>query len=222
VIRLLLIEDEERLVATLTQGLRTADIEVTSHTTGREGLQRALYDRFDIMVLDIGLPDQEGFTVLRKLRASGSDLPVIILTARTSAEDTVRGLERGADDYMAKPFSFDELVARVRLRARDPESGNATAPSSGTIRVGSCELDPVDRTLLAGGHEIPLSPREFQLAQLLMSRQGEVVQRAEALEEVWGGAAKDNVLDVYIRYLRTHLGADAIETVRGVGYRFVG
>ncbi|WP_297083630.1 response regulator transcription factor [uncultured Demequina sp.] len=221
-IRLLLIEDEERLVASLTQGLRTADIEVTALSTGREGLQRALYDRFDIMVLDIGLPDQEGFTVLRKLRAHGSDLPVIILTARTSAEDTVRGLERGADDYMPKPFSFDELVARIRLRARNPGSGYDTITSSGMIRVGSCELDPVERTLLSGGAEVPLSPREFQLAQLLMSRQGEVVPRTEALEEVWGGAAKDNVLDVYIRYLRTHLGPDAIETVRGVGYRFVG
>lgn len=219
-IRMLLVEDEERLVATLTQGLRTADIAVTSARTGREGLALATEAEFDIMVLDIGLPDQEGFTVLRRLRGTGSDLPVIILTARTSAEDTVRGLERGADDYMAKPFSFDELVARVRLRAREP--GEGEKPETGTIRVGRCELDPVDRTLLCGGAEIPLSPREFQLAQLLMSRRGEVVPRADALTEVWGAAAKDNVLDVYIRYLRTHLGPDAIETVRGVGYRFVG
>ncbi|GIG54853.1 response regulator transcription factor [Demequina activiva] len=219
-IRMLLVEDEDKLVATLTQGLRTADIAVTSARTGREGLALAIENDFDIMVLDIGLPDQEGFTVLRRLRATGSDLPVIILTARTSAEDTVRGLERGADDYMAKPFSFDELVARVRLRARTP--GEGEQPETGTLRVGRCELDPVDRTLLCGGAEIPLSPREFQLAQLLMSRRGEVVPRADALNEVWGAAAKDNVLDVYIRYLRTHLGPDAIETVRGVGYRFVG
>ena len=219
-IRMLLVEDEDRLVATLTKGLRTADIEVTSARTGREGLALAVDGDFDIMVLDIGLPDQEGFTVLRRLRSTGSDLPVIILTARTSAEDTVRGLERGADDYMPKPFSFDELVARVRLRARERAEGGA--PESGTLRIGRCELDPSDRTLLCGGAEIPLSPREFQLAQLLMSRRGEVVPRADALTEVWGAAAKDNVLDVYIRYLRTHLGPDSIETVRGVGYRFVG
>lgn len=219
-IRLLLVEDEDRLVASLTQGLRTADIDVTSARTGREGLRLALENGYDIMVLDIGLPDQEGFTVLRRLRASGSELPVIILTARTSAEDTVRGLERGADDYMAKPFSFDELVARIRLRARTPATrGDEDSPA---IAIGRCELDPVDRTLIANGVEVPLSPREFQLAQLLMSRRGDVVPRAEALQEVWGGAAKDNVLDVYIRYLRSHLGADAIETVRGVGYRFVG
>ncbi|WP_371327668.1 response regulator transcription factor [Demequina sp. NBRC 110053] len=217
---MLLVEDEERLIASLTQGLRTADIAVTSARTGRDGLRMAIEDGFDIMVLDIGLPDQEGFTVLRKLRASGSDLPVIILTARSSAEDTVRGLERGADDYMPKPFSFDELVARIRLRARIPAEVAAT--ETRTIKVGRCELDPMERTLVCDGAEIPLSPREFQLAQLLMSRQGEVVNRAEALEEVWEGAAKDNVLDVYIRYLRAHLGADAIETVRGVGYRFVG
>ena len=219
-IRMLLVEDEERLVTSLEKGLRTADVAVTSVRTGRDGLRLALEGDFDIMVLDIGLPDQEGFTVLRRLRAQGSDLPVIILTARTSAEDTVRGLERGADDYMPKPFSFDELVARIRLRARArPEASEADGE---TLRVGRCELDPVDRTLMCDGLDVPLSPREFQLAHLLMSRGGEVVPRADALQEVWGSAARDNVLDVYIRYLRTHLGTRAIETVRGVGYRFVG
>lgn len=219
-IRMLLVEDEVRLVESLVKGLRTAEIEVTAERTGRDGLRLALEGDFDIMVLDIGLPDQEGFTVLRKLRAAGSDLPVIILTARTSAEDTVRGLERGADDYMPKPFSFDELVARIRLRARPrPEEDPGSAQ---LIRVGRCELDPIERTLACDGLDVPLSPREFQLAHLLMSRGGEVVQRADALQEVWGSAARDNVLDVYIRYLRAHLGQHAIETVRGVGYRFVG
>ncbi|MDE0572410.1 response regulator transcription factor [Demequina sp. B12] len=218
-IRLLLVEDEDKLVATLVPGLKTADIEADAVRTGREGLERALHGDYDIMVLDIGLPDQEGFTVLRKLRAAGSDLPIIILTARTSAEDTVRGLERGADDYMAKPFVFDELVARIRLRARPPEEGGAP---EGVIRVGRCDLDPAERTLTCDGAEVPLSPREFQLAHLLISRGGEVVPRAEALDHVWGSATRDNVLDVYIRYLRSHLGAEAIETVRGVGYRFVG
>ncbi len=217
---MLLVEDETRLVESLQKGLRTAGIEVTAVRTGREGLRLAVDGDFDIMVLDIGLPDQEGFTVLRKLRATGSDLPVIILTARTSAEDTVRGLERGADDYMAKPFSFDELVARIRLRARSrPEQVRSSAQ---LIQVGRCELDPIERTLACDGIDVPLSPREFQLAQLLMSRGGDVVPRADALHEVWGSATRDNVLDVYIRYLRTHLGPDAIETVRGVGYRFVG
>lgn len=219
-IRMLLVEDEERLVESLVKGLRTAKVEVTAARTGRDGLRLALEGDFDIMVLDIGLPDQEGFTVLRKLRAANSDLPVIILSARTSAEDTVRGLERGADDYMAKPFSFDELVARVRLRARPPES--ADGPRDGILTVGRCDLDPIERTLTWDGVEIPLSPREFQLAHLLIARGGEVLTRAEALQEVWGSAAQDNVLDVYIRYLRTHLGPHAIETVRGVGYRFVG
>ncbi|MFN3865659.1 MAG: response regulator transcription factor [Demequina sp.] len=219
-IRMLLVEDEARLVDTLVKGLRTADVDATAVRTGRDGLQLALEGDFDIMVLDIGLPDQEGFTVLRRLRAAGSDLPVIILTARTSAEDTVRGLERGADDYMAKPFSFDELVARVRLRSRvRPEEHHSAAQ---LIRVGRCELDPIERTLTCEGLDVPLSPREFQLAHLLMARGGQVVPRADALQEVWGSAARDNVLDVYIRYLRTHLGPHAIETVRGVGYRFVG
>lgn len=219
-IRALLVEDEARLVQSLLPGLKTAAIDADAVSTGREGLELALSGRYDIMILDIGLPDQEGFTVLRKLRAAGSELPVIVLTARTSAEDTVRGLERGADDYMAKPFVFDELVARIRLRVE-----RATVDSDGddsVIRVGDCELDALERTLSCAGERVSLSPREYQLAHLLMSHQGRVVTRAQALEKVWGSAARENVLDVYIRYLRSHVGADAIETVRGVGYRFVG
>jgi DNA-binding response OmpR family regulator len=215
---LLLVEDEPRLVASLTDGLMTAGHRVTHAGTGRDALTLTSQQDFDLMILDIGLPDQEGFTVLRKVRATGSDLPVIILTARTSAEDTVRGLERGADDYMAKPFSFDELLARIRLRARRPEE----AADDPTLMVGRCELNPIARTLTCDGEEVSVSPREFQLAQLLMSRGGDVVTRAEALDHVWGSASRENVLDVYIRYLRSRLGADAIETVRGVGYRFVG
>lgn len=215
---LLLVEDEPRLVASLTGGLTTAGHRVTHAGTGRQALALTSERDFDLMILDIGLPDQEGFTVLRKVRASGSDLPVIILTARTSAEDTVRGLERGADDYMAKPFSFDELLARIRLRARRP----AEATGDPVLTVGRCELNPLARTLTCDGREVPVSPREFQLAHLLMARGGDVVTRAEALDHVWGSASRDNVLDVYVRYLRSHLGASAIETVRGVGYRFIG
>ncbi len=216
--RILLIEDEEMLVASLVDGLRTAGIETLHARTGRDGLALAVKESLDLMILDIGLPDQEGFTVLRRLRAAGSDLPVIILTARTSAEDTVRGLERGADDYMAKPFSFEELLARIRLRARRA----AEAPADPTLRIGRCVLDPITRELTCEGELVALSPREFQLAHLLMSRGGEVVTRAEALAHVWDSGARENVLDVYIRYLRTRLGADAIATVRGVGYRFLG
>jgi len=217
--RLLLVEDEERLVASLTDGLRTAQIDVTSVGTGREGLELASSGDFDVMVLDIGLPDQEGFTVLRRLRAAGSDLPVIILTARSSAEDVVHGLERGADDYMPKPFSFDELLARIRLRARKPAEPD---PLTDVIEVGRCVLDPVARTLHVGGEPVALSNREFQLAHLLMLNAPQVVTRAEALEHVWGSAAAANVLDVYIRYLRSRLGAKAIQTVRGQGYLFLG
>ena len=217
--KLLLVEDEERLVSSLTDGLRTAQIEVTAVRTGREGLDLAKTGDFDIMVLDIGLPDQEGFTVLRKLRAAGSTLPVIILTARTSAEDVVHGLERGADDYMPKPFSFDELLARIRLRSRKTADED---PATAVIAAGRCVLDPLQRTLEVDGEEVALSNREFQLAHLLMSHAGSVVTRAEALEHVWGSATRDNVLDVYVRYLRSRMGAHAIKTVRGEGYIFVG
>ncbi len=216
--RLLLVEDEERLAASIAEGLAIAGFSVDRVATGREGLASARSGDFDLMILDIGLPDQEGFTVLRKLRAAGSELPVIILTARTSAEDTVRGLERGADDYMPKPFSFDELVARIRLRARRQTED----PDDPVIRLGRCTLDTQERVLTCDDERVDLSPRELQLATLLMTHRGEVVSRAEALEHVWGSASKDNVLDVYIRYLRGRLGTNAIETVRGVGYRFVG
>lgn len=215
---LLLIEDEERLVASLTDAFRTAGITVTHARTGRDGLAAALAHDFDLVLLDIGLPDQEGFTVLRRIRAAGNTVPVIILTARTSAEDTVRGLERGADDYMAKPFSLDELLARIRLRARRLPD----APTDPTIEVGRAVLDPHARVLTWEGDPVQLSPREFQLAQLLIERAGMPVTRAQALDHVWGSAARDNVLDVYIRYLRGRLAADAIETVRGVGYVFRG
>lgn len=217
--RLLLVEDEERLVTSLVDGLRTAQIDVTAVGTGREGLELAKSGDFDVMVLDIGLPDQEGFTVLRKLRATGSDLPVIILTARTSAEDVVRGLERGADDYMPKPFSFAELLARIRLRERRI---GAADPATAVIEAGRCVLDPMTRTLEVDGEQVSLSNREFQLAHLLMSHAGQTVTRAEALEHVWGSASRDNVLDVYIRYLRSRMGASAIKTIRGEGYQFVG
>ncbi len=217
--RLLLVEDEERLVTSLVDGLRTAQIDVTAVGTGREGLELAKSGDFDVMVLDIGLPDQEGFTVLRKLRATGSDLPVIILTARTSAEDVVRGLERGADDYMPKPFSFAELLARIRLRERRI---GAADPATAVIEAGRCVLDPMTRTLEVNGEQVSLSNREFQLAHLLMSHAGQTVTRAEALEHVWGSASRDNVLDVYIRYLRSRMGASAIKTIRGEGYQFLG
>lgn len=217
-IRLLLVEDEDRLATQLSEGLRTVQMDVTWVRTGREGLTLAKTGDFDIVLLDIGLPDQEGFTVLRRLRSAGSRLPVIILTARTSAEDTVKGLEHGADDYMPKPFSFDELVLRVRLRTRrgEPDSG-----VSGVIVAGACALDPVQRTVECDGEPFKLSNREFQLLDLLMRNAGEVVTRQAALDHVWGSSAGANVLDVYIGYLRSRLGAEAIETVRGRGFKFV-
>jgi DNA-binding response OmpR family regulator len=217
-IRVLLVEDEDRLATQLSAGLRTVQMDVTWVKTGREGLTLAKSGGFDLLVLDIGLPDQEGFTVLRRLRSAGSRLPVIILTARTSAEDTVRGLEHGADDYMPKPFSFDELVLRIRLRMRRDDPHDA---ASGVVVAGRCVLDPVQRTVESDGEPVKLSNREFQLLDLLMRNAGDVVTRQAALDHVWGGAAGANVLDVYIGYLRSRLGSEAIETVRGRGFRFV-
>ena len=217
--RLLLVEDEERLAASLVTGLATAQIDVTAVGTGREGLEHALKGDFDIMLLDIGLPDQEGFTVLRKIRASGSDLPVIILTARPAPRTPSAGSSAArTTTWQSRSPSTSSSRAFGCASAATPQP---TRPPQ-CSRPGNCVLDPIARTLELDGEPVSLSNREFQLAQLLMSRAGDVVTRAEAMEHVWGSAAHENVLDVYIGYLRSRLGADAIETVRGKGYRFRG
>jgi DNA-binding response OmpR family regulator len=168
-------------------------------------------------VLDLGLPDQDGFTVLRRIREARNDTPVIILTARSSVDDTVAGLENGADDYMAKPFRFEELLARVRLRLR------TEAPTSdmSTLSSGNLQLDLRTRRATIDGKEIDLSAREFALAEAFLRNPGQVLSREQLLSRVWGYDFDpgSNVVDVYVRYLRNKLGAERFATVRGMGYR---
>ncbi|MDO5051430.1 MAG: response regulator transcription factor [Pseudoclavibacter sp.] len=215
---ILIVEDEERIRAFLTKGLRAAGFASTAVGTGREGLELAASGEFDLVVLDIGLPDTDGFAVLDELRGSGVQAPVIVLTARTSVTDTVHGLETGADDYMPKPFRFEELLARIRLRLRSrPESA---AGDTLLEREGLC-MDLRARRVLLDGRPVELSAREFSLAQTLLEHAGQALTREQLLSRVWGYDfdPNSNVVDVYIRYLRRKLGAERIETVRGVGYR---
>jgi DNA-binding response OmpR family regulator len=174
------------------------------------------------VVLDIGLPGMDGFELLEQLRAQGSRVPVIVLTARDSVTDTVSALEGGADDYMPKPFRFAELNARIRLRLRHGTAAQAERPAS--LSAGGVLLDLRTRRARVAGRDVDLSAREFALAEVFLTNPGQVLSREQLLDHVWGldFDPGSNVVDVYVGYLRRKFGADTITTVRGMGYRFNG
>ena len=219
--QILILEDEQRIASFVSKGLRAEGHQPTVVADGRVGLDEALSGRFDLMVLDIGLPGMDGFQVLDQLRSQGSRMPVIILTARDSVTDTVAALDSGADDYMAKPFRFAELMARVRLRLRTADTSEQR-PHEEVLEVAGVVLDRRTRRVSAEGQELDLSAREFTLAEIFMLNPGQVLTREQLLDHVWGYDFDpgSNVVDVYVGYLRKKLGSQAIETVRGVGYRF--
>ncbi len=215
---ILIAEDEPRISSMLEKGLRGAGFDPVTKNDGREALHSALGGSFDLMLLDVGLPSMDGFEVLRRLRASNGTLPVIMLTARTSARDSVAGLTGGADDYVPKPFRFDELLARIQLRMRRPE-----ATDTMRLRHEGLELDLRTRRVSVDGRTVELSSRESALAEELLRHPDQILSRDHLLSRVWGFDFDpgSNVVDVYVRYLRAKLGADRIETVRGLGYRLV-
>ncbi|MFI6296363.1 response regulator transcription factor [Nonomuraea sp. NPDC050790] len=214
--RILIAEDEARIAAFVEKGLRGNGFVTTVVEDGEAAFEYARSGEFDLMVLDIGLPLSDGFTVLRRLRQARVTLPVIILTARDSVADTVAGLEGGADDYIPKPFAFEELLARVRLRLRTERTPEVTV-----LRVGDLSLDLRSRRVHVGGHVVELSAREFALAEVFCRHPDQVLTREQLLSHVWGFDFDpgSNVVDVYVRYLRKKIGADRIETLRGTGYR---
>ena len=214
--RILIVEDEDRIVSFLTKGL-----EANGHSTMAVGdgiTAAAVADDadFDLMVLDVGLPGQDGFAVLADVRARGVRMPVIILTARDATSDTVAGFDAGADDYVTKPFRFEELLARVRARLREQGTIEQTMLESGDV-----VLDLRRRSVRVEDRTVELSSREFALAEALFRHPGQVLSREQLLSMVWGYdfEPESNVVDVYIGYLRRKLGAARIETVRGMGYR---
>jgi DNA-binding response OmpR family regulator len=214
--RILVAEDEERISSFVEKGLRSAGYTPVVVARGDDALELALGGTFDLVLLDVGLPGMDGFEVLRRLRASDTSLPVIMLTARTAVSDTVAGLDGGANDYIPKPFKFDELVARIRLRLRD---AGQNAPT--ILTRGDLSLDLRTRRATVGDRVVDLSAREFALAEEFLSHPEQVLSREQLLSRVWGldFDPGSNVVDVYVRYLRAKLGADSIETVRGMGYR---
>jgi DNA-binding response OmpR family regulator len=214
--RILVAEDEDRISTFIEKGLRSAGFTTEVVTTGPDALDLALGGGFDLVILDIGLPGMDGFEVLRRLRVADAELPVIVLTARTSADDTLAVLEGGANDYMPKPFRFDELLARVRLRMAD-----AHRSVESVLAVPGLQLDLHSRRAIVGDKQVELSAREFALAEELMRNPDRVLSREQLLSRVWGYDFDpgSNVVDVYIGYLRAKLGGEHIETVRGMGYR---
>jgi DNA-binding response OmpR family regulator len=217
--RILVVEDDQRLARQLRKGMEEQDLNVTLAFNGLEGLEAARQSHFDVLVLDVMLPGLDGFSLVRRLRALESTTPILLLTARDSADDIVTGLDAGADDYLTKPFSLKVLLARLRALSRRKE-----VEPRNELCVGNVVLDPVTHTVTSEGLTIDLTRTEFLLLETLMRASGRVITRDRLIDSVWGNEreVESNTLDVYVRLLRTKLeraGAPKIiQTVRGVGY----
>jgi DNA-binding response OmpR family regulator len=216
VTRVLIAEDEDRIAAFLQKGLRANGFTTTIVSDGEAAINLARDANYDLLVLDLGLPLRDGQEVLRQIRERGEQMPVIILTARHGVENTIAGLEAGADDYVTKAFVFEEFLARVRARLRTPHITEVT-----TLEAGPVTLDLRTRQAYVGGRRVALSAREFLLAETFVRHQGEVLSREHLLSRVWGYDFDpgSNIVDVYIGYLRRKLGHSLLETVRSMGYR---
>ena len=218
--RVLVVEDEIKMASLIRRGLREAGLAADVAIKGEDALWMAQGSPYDAIVLDVMLPGLDGFEICRRLREQGVWAPVLMLTARDSVEDRVAGLDGGADDYLVKPFSFSELLARLRALARRGPIERATL-----LRAGDLQLDPAAHRVWRGEHEIDLSAKEFALLEIFMRRPGEVLSRYALLEHAWDYdyENRSNVVDVYVRYLREKVdrpfGVESIETVRGAGYR---
>ncbi len=218
--RVLVVEDETKMAGLLKRGLEEAGHVADVAQTGIDAIWLATEVAYDAIVLDVMLPDVDGFEVCRRLRAAGRWQPILMLTARDGVADRVAGLDAGADDYLTKPFSFSELFARLRALGR-----RGTHERPALVRVGDLCLDPAGRRVTRGETEVELTGKEFSLLEFLMRHAGDVVTRTQMIEHVWDFAydGDSNVVDVYVRYLRMKVdrpfGRDSIQTVRGSGYR---
>lgn len=214
--RVLVVDDEPKMADLLARGLREEGYAADIAGSGEDAFWMAQAVAYDVIVLDLMLPGVNGFETCRELRSAGVWSPVLMLTARDAVEDRIAGLDVGADDYLLKPFSFGELLARLRALVRRAPRERPTA-----VEVGVLRLDPATRRAWRGKTELRLSAKSFALLEAFMRRPGEVLSRGQLLEAAWdmGFESRSNIVDVYVRSLREQIGAGAIETVRGVGYR---
>jgi DNA-binding response OmpR family regulator len=215
--RVLLVDDEQRIVNFVRRGLEAEGLEVDPAGGGEEGLRLALSRSYDLVILDLVMPDMDGLSVLQQILERKPSQPVLVLSALSDTASKVRSLELGAEDYLSKPFSLEELLARVRARLRTAARADQTK-----LAVGPTTLDLIRRQVDDGSGPVPLADREFLLLQELMRHAGRSVSKERLLSSVWGYHFDpgSNVVDVYVRRLRAKLGPDAITTIRGVGYRF--
>jgi two-component system OmpR family response regulator len=218
--RVLLVEDEPKMASLLRSGLRDEGLLADVAVNGREGVWAATEHTYDVVIIDVMLPDVDGFDVCRRIRATDASTPILMLTARSAVDDRVAGLDAGADDYLVKPFAFDELLARLRALLR---RGPVSRPS--VLTIGDLRLDPVARRVWRGEQEVVLTAQEFSLLQTLTRRPGQVLSREQLTHLAWDIAGEDrsNIVDVCVRGLRNRIdrpfGRHSVQTVRGVGYR---
>jgi two-component system, OmpR family, response regulator QseB len=219
--RILIIEDEARISAFLEKGFQSNGFITTVASNGRDGIEMAMSNEFDLVLLDLGLPGKDGFSVLEELRGQGAQMPIIILTARDDVIDKVSGFESGADDYVTKPFRFEELLARVRVRLRSSAIAASSSETEMVLQMRDVILDLRTRRVKVGSQSVELSTREFTLAETFFRHPDQVMSREQLLNHVWGYDYDpgSNIVDVYVGYLRKKLGEGLIETVRGMGYR---
>jgi DNA-binding response OmpR family regulator len=218
--RVLLIEDDRKAARLLSKGLQEEGFVVDVAPTGEGGEEQAALNEYDLVILDWLLPGRDGLAVCRALRASGNSTPILMLTARDSVADRVSGLGTGADDYLTKPFAFDELLARIRALLRRTRTAQPVV-----LKVADLTLDPVTRRVARGALAITLTPKEYAILEVLMRNLGQVVSRTRLAERVWDEASEvlDNLVDAHVSHLRKKIDREAgvplIQTIRGVGYR---
>ena len=219
--QILIVEDEARIAAFIEKGLKAKGYNTTIAEDGESAIALALGCSFDLALLDLGLPGKDGLAILEEWRGQGVNFPVIILTARDDVMDKVAGLKGGADDYMTKPFSFAELLARIEVRLRTPVSSSTQAKDKMQLQRGNMTLDLRTRKIHIGDRKIELPAREFTMAEVFFRHPDQVMTRQQLLDLVWGYDYDpgSNIVDVYVGYLRKKLGGKCIQTVRGMGYR---
>lgn len=217
--RILIVEDELRIAAFIKKGLQSHGFVTAVANDGTSATDIALSDQFDLLILDLGLPGKDGIEVLQEIRGQGADIPIIILTARHDIQDKVAGFEAGADDYLTKPFRFEELLMRIKARLRNNIS--TQIKEEAVLKVGEVLLCLRSRKVKVNGESIELPAREFTLAETFFRHPGKVLSREQLLDRVWGYDYDpgSNIVDVYVGYLRKKIGNNLIETVRGMGYR---